>query len=163
MKISPLSMVRSPSYTSSYFYFLNVEIAKELIGAELYDEIARTSIALYNEANAYALSRGLILADTKFEFGLVPSPSGKKLILIDEALTPDSSRYWSAASYEPGRPQASFDKQFLRDWLMKSAGFRKGLEAGPGGNGWTMSEEVVDGTRDRYAEAVRLLIGDGNV
>ena len=75
------------------------------------------------EGAAYALERGLILADTKFEFGLLPSPnapSGKQLVLIDELLTPDSSRYWAADAYEKGKPQASFDKQYLRDWLIGS-------------------------------------------
>lgn len=142
--------------------YFDARAARTLIGAELYDEIERTALALYKDAHTYALTRGLILADTKFEFGLVPSstaPARKKLVLIDEALTPDSSRYWSAAAYAPGGPQASFDKQFLRDWLVHEAGFRKGLEGGPEGGaaGWHMSEEVVRGTRERYAEAVRML------
>ena len=83
------------------------------------------------------------------------------LILVDEALTPDSSRYWSAEAYKPGRAQASFDKQFLRDWL-KATGFRKGFESGPEGHegdGWAMTNEVVQGTRDRYEEVVKLLLG----
>jgi phosphoribosylaminoimidazole-succinocarboxamide synthase len=103
---------------------------------------------LYTTAAEYAATRGLIIADTKFEFGLVDG----EVILIDEALTPDSSRYWPQDGYAPGRSQPSFDKQYLRDWLT-SQGFRKGLEAGPDGQGWEMSEEVVQGTRERYLSA----------
>ena len=103
---------------------------------------------LYTAAAEHAAKRGLIIADTKFEFGLVDG----ELILIDEALTPDSSRYWPQEGYASGRSQPSFDKQYLRDWLT-SQGFRKGLEDGPDGQGWTMSEEVVQGTRERYLSA----------
>jgi phosphoribosylaminoimidazole-succinocarboxamide synthase len=97
------------------------------------------------EAAAYALERGLILADTKFEFGLLDSPNGKQLILIDEALTPDSSRYWAADVYTEGKPQPSFDKQYLRDWLI-SSGVR-------GKDGVTLPVEVVAETRKKYEEA----------
>lgn len=99
------------------------------------------------QAAAYALERGLILADTKFEFGLLESPNGdgKQLILIDEALTPDSSRYWAADVYVEGKPQPSFDKQYLRDWLI-SSGVR-------GKDGVTLPEEVVAETRRKYEEA----------
>jgi phosphoribosylaminoimidazole-succinocarboxamide synthase len=85
-----------------------------------------------------------------------------ELILIDEALTPDSSRYWPLQGYAPGGPQPSFDKQYLRDWLV-SAGFRKGLEGGPEGKegeGWMIDEEVVKGTRKRYVEARDMLLKD---
>ncbi|CAL1715260.1 unnamed protein product [Somion occarium] len=136
--------------------------AASLIGQELYDQISAKAIQLYKEAADYALSRGVILADTKFEFGLVATPNGDELILIDELLTPDSSRYWPASSYAPGGPQPSFDKQYLRDWLV-SSGFRKGLESGPEGHegqGWIMTEEVVEGTRKRYDEALTLLTGE---
>lgn len=114
---------------------------------------------LYTAAADYAYSRGVILADTKFEFGLVPTGSSKTLILIDELLTPDSSRYWPLSKYTPGGAQPSFDKQYLRDWLV-STGFKKGLESGPEGEegqGWIIEESVVNGTRDRYKEAVDLL------
>jgi len=119
---------------------------------------------LYKRAAEHALSKGVILADTKFEFGLVTISTaslGQSLILIDEVLTPDSSRYWPAASYVPGRAQPSFDKQFLRDWLV-GEGFRKGLEDGPEGSakgtGWTIAEEAVRGTASRYEEAMNLLV-----
>ena len=121
---------------------------------------------MYEEAANYAQTRGVILADTKFEFGLVSRSSNgleeeeKELILIDELLTPDSSRYWPLEEYAPGKgQQPSFDKQYVRDWLVK-AGFRKGLESGPvgkEGQGWFIDEEVVKGTQERYAEAVDLL------
>ena len=160
--------------------WLRTTSARTVVGNDVYEHVSRTAVALYKEATTYATSRGLILADTKFEFGLLPSPStefstsaspsptlivdgvGHKLILIDEALTPDSSRYWSLDGYNPGTPQASFDKQYLRDWLVSSAGFRKGLESGPAdrpGEGWVMSPEVVEGTRERYETAVKLLTG----
>ncbi|KAF9820828.1 hypothetical protein IEO21_01055 [Rhodonia placenta] len=138
--------------------------AAKLVGQKLYDKIAAAAIQLYREAAEYALTRDLILADTKFEFGLVPSPTGEdQLILIDELLTPDSSRYWPAAGYQPGGPQPSFDKQYLRDWLTQT-GFRKGLESGPAGRegeGWTMTQDVVEGTRQRYVEALTMLTGQG--
>ncbi|KAF8647211.1 hypothetical protein AX16_006849 [Volvariella volvacea WC 439] len=138
------------------------EQAAKIVGQELYDQISKAALELYKTAADYAYTRGVILADTKFEFGLVPSPddpSKQTLILIDELLTPDSSRYWPLASYEPGKSQPSFDKQYLRDWLV-ATGFRKGLESGPEGKegeGWVIEESVVQGTRERYAEAVRLL------
>ncbi|KLO08046.1 SAICAR synthetase [Schizopora paradoxa] len=156
---------------------ISPERAQTIVGAEVYEHVSRTALALYKEASAYALTRGLILADTKFEFGLLPiepdapnsssSPSPiitldskpHKLILIDEALTPDSSRYWSASAYAPGKSQASYDKQYLRDWLL-SEGFRKGLESGregEEGKGWSMTDAVVAGTRERYETAVRVL------
>lgn len=140
----------------------NTHPAAKLVGQDLYDRISFTALKLYTTAAEYAQSRGVILADTKFEFGLVPSPSDpskKTLILIDELLTPDSSRYWPESSYAPGGPQPSFDKQYVRDWLI-STGFHKGLESGPEGHegkGWLIEESVVNGTRQRYAEAVRLL------
>jgi phosphoribosylaminoimidazole-succinocarboxamide synthase len=134
--------------------------AKEQIGETLYNQISSTALALFKEASSYALSRGLILADTKFEFGLVSStdPSALKqhLILIDEVLTPDSSRYWPSDRYEAGKPQPSFDKQFLRDW-MKGVGFKKGLEGGKDGEGWVMNEMVVMITTRKYEEAVQRL------
>ncbi|KAN0138216.1 phosphoribosylaminoimidazole-succinocarboxamide synthase [Lactarius tabidus] len=133
----------------------NISPTAALIGKELYDKISTAAVQLYTAAAEYAATRGLIVADTKFEFGLIEG----ELILIDEALTPDSSRYWPLEGYAPGRSQPSFDKQYLRDWLT-SQGFRKGLEDGPDGVGWTMSEEVVRGTRERYLSAKDLLLSD---
>lgn len=134
---------------------ISPERAATLIGQELYDKISAAAVRLYTAAAEHAATRGLIVADTKFEFGLVDG----ELILIDEALTPDSSRYWPLEGYAPGRNQPSFDKQYLRDWLT-SQGFVKGLEDGPDGEGWTMSEEVVRETRERYLSARDLLLSD---
>ncbi|KAK0487424.1 hypothetical protein IW261DRAFT_1558505 [Armillaria novae-zelandiae] len=148
--------IAEPLFTPS----TKAEQASTLIGESLYNQISQAAIKLYTEAAAYAHSKGIILADTKFEFGLVPGPSGEDtLILIDELLTPDSSRYWPLEGYKAGGPQPSFDKQYLRDWLV-GAGFRKGLEEGKvKGEGWTIEEGVVEGTRKRYTEVVDLLIG----
>lgn len=139
-------------------------LAASLIGQKLYDKVSSAAIQLYKEAADYALTKGVILADTKFEFGLVSTPTGDEVILIDELLTPDSSRYWPAASYTPGRSQPSFDKQYLRDWLV-SSGFKKGLEEGPEGHegeGWVMTDAVVTGTKSRYEEALNLLTTEVN-
>ncbi|KAH8818551.1 phosphoribosylaminoimidazole-succinocarboxamide synthase [Flagelloscypha sp. PMI_526] len=138
--------------------------ARTLVGDAVFNKIRDASLALYTTAAEYALAHEVILADTKFEFGLIPSspnPSEKQLILVDEVLTPDSSRYWPLAEYKEGQGQPSFDKQYLRDWL-KSSGFRKGLESGPEGRegeGWTIEKSVVEGTKKRYAEALALLTG----
>ncbi|KAJ7740495.1 phosphoribosylaminoimidazole-succinocarboxamide synthase [Mycena olivaceomarginata] len=121
--------------------------AAALIGDALYAQISTAALALYTAASEHAHARGLILADTKFEFGLVPA-SGE----TQELILP-------AAVYEAGRAQPSFDKQYLRDWLV-GAGFRKGLEAGPKGSvgkGWAIEESVVEGTRKRYEEVVAML------
>ncbi|KAF5389790.1 hypothetical protein D9757_003667 [Collybiopsis confluens] len=135
---------------------ISPEQASTLIGEDLYAKICQAALKLYSEAAAYAYSKYVILADTKFEFGLVPSPDGEALILVDELLTPDSSRYWPLEGYEAGKPQPSFDKQYLRDWMV-GAGFKKGLESGKEGQGWTIESSVVEGTRERYEEAVKLL------
>ncbi|KAG5637739.1 hypothetical protein H0H81_003377 [Sphagnurus paluster] len=140
---------------------ISPEQAALLVGQELYHQISEAALKLYKTAAEYARTRGVILADTKFEFGLVTSETEEKsLILIDELLTPDSSRYWPLSAYTPGGPQPSFDKQYVRDWLV-AQGFKKGLESGPEGHegeGWLIEESVVQGTRERYAEAVELLM-----
>ncbi len=119
------------------------------IGGELADALRDTSLRLYAAATAHAERHGLILADTKFEFGLIDD----RLVLIDEALTPDSSRYWEAATWEVGRTPHSFDKQFVRDWLV-------------GGSGWdrdspppALPDDVVEQTRQRYLTAFERLTG----
>jgi phosphoribosylaminoimidazole-succinocarboxamide synthase len=118
----------------------------ELVGAAQAHALEQTSLALYRAGAAHAASRGVILADTKFEFGLVDGA----LMLIDEALTPDSSRYWPANAYAPGGPQPSFDKQFLRDFLEQS-GWNK--EPPPP----ALPPAVLDGTAARYREALTRL------
>jgi phosphoribosylaminoimidazole-succinocarboxamide synthase len=121
--------------------------AAALCGEARFEAAREAALALYRFGAAHAERRGIILADTKFEFGIDPRGA---LVLGDEALTPDSSRFWPAAGYEPGRAQPSFDKQFVRDWCERS-GWNK--EA-PGPE---LSAEVVAGTRARYVEAFEAL------
>jgi phosphoribosylaminoimidazole-succinocarboxamide synthase len=123
------------------------DIAAELIGGELVDEAERVSIALYRFAADHARARGIIIADTKFELGL---DTDGRLVLGDEALTPDSSRFWPAADYHAGGPQPSFDKQYARDYC-ESLGWDK-TDPGP-----ELPQEVVAGTRARYVEAFERL------
>jgi len=124
--------------------------ARAFIGNDRYEELRRRSLDLYAAGAAYALERGVILADTKFEFGTVDG----KIILIDEVLTPDSSRYWPAADWAPGRPMPSFDKQPVRDWLEAQEGWDKKPPAPP------LPAAVVDDTRRRYVEVYRRLTGE---
>ncbi len=121
--------------------------AAELVGAERLREVERSSLELYRFASEYALERGIIIADTKFEFGV---DEEGKLVLADEAFTPDSSRFWPADQYEAGRPQSSFDKQFVRDYC-ESLGWDK-TYPGP-----ELPDDVVAGTRARYVDAFERL------
>lgn len=121
---------------------------KELVGEVLAEELERRSLTLYNYAKNYAQNRGIIIADTKFEFGLI----NNKLILIDELLTPDSSRFWDASQYTVGGPQPSFDKQPVRDWLIAS--------------GWNkeppvpeLPPDIIEQTSIRYRDAYQRLTG----
>jgi phosphoribosylaminoimidazole-succinocarboxamide synthase len=123
--------------------------ATALVGEERYDEVERLSLALYRTVSERAASLGIILADTKLEFGV---DDGGRLVLADEAFTPDSSRFWPADEYEPGGPQPSFDKQFVRDYC-ESLGWDK-TYPGP-----ELPGNVVDGTRARYVEAFERLTG----
>jgi phosphoribosylaminoimidazole-succinocarboxamide synthase len=122
------------------------EQAEEMVGKELAEKVRAVSLELYRRASAHAEPRGIIVADTKFEFGLL----NDELIWIDEALTPDSSRFWPAAHYSPGGPQASFDKQFVRDYLERM----RWPKTPPGPE---LPPEVVDATREKYREAYRIL------
>ncbi len=128
---------------------ISVAEAARLVGAERYAEVERVALALYAFASAHAETRGIILADTKIELGL---DSEGTLVLGDEALTPDSSRFWPAAEYAPGGPQPSYDKQYVRDYC-EALGWDK---AYPGPE---VPEDVVAGTRARYVEAFELLTG----
>jgi phosphoribosylaminoimidazole-succinocarboxamide synthase len=128
---------------------IDAETAVELVGAERFGEVERIALELYRFASAHARERGIIIADTKFEFGLDP---GGVLVLGDEALTPDSSRFWPMDGYRPGQAQPSFDKQFVRDYC-ESLGWDK-TDPGP-----ELPENVVAGTRERYIEAFALLTG----
>jgi phosphoribosylaminoimidazole-succinocarboxamide synthase len=123
------------------------EQAAELVGADRLAEVERVAIALYSAAADHALTRGIIIADTKFEFGI---DRGGDLVLGDEALTPDSSRFWPAEAYEPGRGQSSFDKQFVRDFC-EQTGWDK-TDPGP-----ELPEDVVMHTRSKYIEAFEQL------
>jgi phosphoribosylaminoimidazole-succinocarboxamide synthase len=115
----------------------------------LMEELRRVSIEIYAQATAHALERGIILADTKFEFG---RDAGAEIVLGDEVLTPDSSRFWPSDEYEPGRPQRSFDKQYVRDWLDQS-----GWDHSPPAP--ELPEDVVANTRAKYVEAYERISG----
>jgi phosphoribosylaminoimidazole-succinocarboxamide synthase len=121
---------------------------RDALGTELAGRVESTAIALYTRASEYAATRGFIIADTKFEFGLADG----QMILIDEVLTPDSSRYWDASKYEPGRPQEAFDKQFVRDYL-------ETLDWDKEPPGPALPGSVVGQTRQIYLEALRRLTG----
>jgi phosphoribosylaminoimidazole-succinocarboxamide synthase len=121
---------------------------EKLVGSTVAEHLRELSVALYTHGRQFAEARGLILADTKFEFGLYED----EVILIDELFTPDSSRYWPRTGYQPGRSQPSFDKQFVRDYTTSLAWNRQ--PPGPG-----LPQDIVEKTRQRYLEAYRLLIG----
>ncbi len=122
---------------------IDLDQAGELVGSDRLQEVERIALELYRFASEHALARGIIIADTKFEFGV---DGDGQLVLADEAFTPDSSRFWPAADYEPGRAQPSFDKQFVRDYC-ESLGWDK-TPPGP-----ELPDDVVAGTRARYIEA----------
>jgi phosphoribosylaminoimidazole-succinocarboxamide synthase len=146
---------------------IGFEAMVDLVGAPVAEQVRDVALRLYERGAAIAEKAGILLADTKFEFGLVSSESGTHafggaepqdqvaqgdLILIDEVLTPDSSRFWDAADYEPGRAQASFDKQFVRDWLETQPWGK--TYPGPG-----LPAEIVAGTRARYVAAFERITG----
>ncbi len=124
--------------------------AEQIVGQEVARQVASRALAVYGRARDIAARAGIIIADTKFEFGLKDG----ELILIDEVLTPDSSRFWPADEYEPGRSQRSFDKQYVRDYL-ESIGFNKKPPAPK------LPAEVIEGTRARYLQALERLTGSG--
>ena len=126
---------------------ISFERCAELVGEDVATQLRDASLKLYTAAAEYAQTRGIIIADTKFEFGFIDG----KLTLIDEALTPDSSRFWPADGYEPGKVQPSYDKQYVRDWLKAN---------------WDMTDEpphlpqdVIEGTSSRYQEAFQIITG----
>ena len=126
---------------------ISFERCCEIVGEDIATQIRDLSLKIYKAAAEYAATRGIIIADTKFEFGVIDG----KVTLIDECLTPDSSRFWPAASYEEGKIQPSYDKQFVRNWLKAN---------------WDMTgetphlpAEVIDGTSERYREAFRIITG----
>jgi phosphoribosylaminoimidazole-succinocarboxamide synthase len=145
----------TPATKAEEGHDLNVafDTMAESVGGELAARLRDLTLDLYRRGAAHAAERDLILADTKFEFGLTADPKdGGELLLIDEVMTPDSSRYWDVAQWHPGEEPVSFDKQYVRNWLDQS--------------GWdhqspppVLSDEVVRGTRDRYVEAFRRITG----
>ncbi len=127
---------------------ISFEQMVDLVGKETSESLREMSLAIFRKGSEYARSRGIIIADTKFEFGRIDG----KLTLIDEVLTPDSSRFWPADQYAPGRAQPSFDKQFVRDWLTES-GWDKNSPPPE------LPEEIVEKTRAKYVEAYEILTG----
>ena len=127
---------------------LSPDEMKKLVGEALAEEMREKTLAIYSYAREYAQARGIIIADTKMEFGM----DGNKLILIDELLTPDSSRFWDAGLYKVGQSQPSYDKQPVRDWLVES-GWDKEPPAP------TLPSEVIEATARRYREAYEKLAG----
>ncbi len=129
---------------------ISFERMVNIVGEDTATTLRDLTLELYTSAADYARDRGIIIADTKFEFGF---DGEGRIVWMDEALTPDSSRFWPADEYEPGRSPASYDKQYVRDWL-EASGWDKDPPAP------TLPEEVVDGTLSRYLEAYRLLTGE---
>jgi len=127
----------------------NISLARmeEIVGKDLAAQMAAISLALYRKASDYARGKGIIIADTKFELGML----GDELILVDEVLTPDSSRFWPMDQYEPGKSQPSFDKQFLRDYL-SSLGWNKQPPPPP------LPDEVISMTQAKYFEVEGMLV-----
>ena len=128
---------------------ISYEEMKKLIGEEDAEKLKKLSLEMYNKGAEYARKKGIIIADTKFEFGKI----GDKIIVIDEVLTPDSSRFWPADSYEPGKSQPSFDKQYVRDYL-SSTGWDKNS------NPPNLPNEIIEGTKNKYIEAYEKITGE---
>jgi phosphoribosylaminoimidazole-succinocarboxamide synthase len=129
---------------------ISLDRAKEIVGKDIGEELAARSIKIYNFANEFARERGIIIADTKFEFG---SDEQGVIYLADEVLTPDSSRFWPANSWKPGTTQLSYDKQFLRDWLTASGWDRSSPPP-------ELPDKIVEKTRERYLEAYLTITGE---
>ncbi len=144
----------TPSTKAETGHDENIPFAEveRVVGRDLARELRDRTLDLYRSASAYALERGIIIADTKFEFGL----DGGSLVVADEMLTPDSSRFWPASTYAPGRGQPSLDKQFVRDYL-ESIDWNKQPPVPH------LPEDVVSGIRDRYLEIFRILTGSALV
>jgi phosphoribosylaminoimidazole-succinocarboxamide synthase len=150
---TPAAKVQSGGHDENISY----EMAEKTIGATYADALRTLTLKIYEKATEHAASKGLIVADTKFEFGLITDESGnEQIVLADEVLTPDSSRYWPADSYNPGGSQPSFDKQYVRDYL-ESIHWNKQAPAP------ALPREVVVRTSEKYLEAYRLLTGRTNL
>jgi len=144
----------TPATKAEEGHDLNISFKEmqKLVGDKLAQKIKKVSLNLYQKASLYALSKGIIIADTKFEFGLDKS----ELILVDEVFTPDSSRFWPLASYSPGKPQLSLDKQFVRDYL-ETTNWDKKTSPPP------LPESIIDQTSKRYFEIFCLLTGKSDL
>lgn len=127
---------------------------EKIVGTELSDKIRKISLELYQKASLYAISKGIIIADTKFEFGL---DENEELMLVDELFTPDSSRFWPLATYSPGKSQPSLDKQYVRDYLLSTGWDRKTPPPPP------LPPEIIEQTSRRYLEIYRLLTGKNDL
>jgi phosphoribosylaminoimidazole-succinocarboxamide synthase len=150
---TPAAKIHSGGHDENISY----EMTEKTIGATHANALRTLTLKIYEKATEHAASKGLILADTKFEFGLITDESGnEQIVLTDEVLTPDSSRYWPADSYNPGGPQPSFDKQYVRDYL-ESIHWNKQAPAP------ALPREVVVRTSEKYLEAYRLLTGRTNL
>jgi phosphoribosylaminoimidazole-succinocarboxamide synthase len=139
---------------------INFDQMAAAIGGALAERLRRVSLEIYRAAAAYAAGRGVLLADTKFEFGFALAADGspsRELLLVDEVLTPDSSRFWPAEEWQPGREQPSFDKQFLREWLLRLVVQGAWNRSPPGPQ---IPAEIVNATRSRYQEALSRLWDD---
>jgi phosphoribosylaminoimidazole-succinocarboxamide synthase len=136
---------------------ISFQRACELVGTDLMTRLRDHSLAIYGMAHEHAARCGIILADTKFEFGIPVDGSSSEPILIDEVLTPDSSRFWRADQYEPGRDQSSFDKQYVRNYLETLVTSGKWDKTPPGPH---LPEEIIRNTLDKYLEAYRRLTGE---
>ncbi len=140
----------TPSTKADEGHDLNIseEETKQIVGEDVFDFLKEKSLAIYKKASEYAESKGVIIADTKFEFGKI----GDNIILMDEALTPDSSRFWPKNDYKPGRVQTSFDKQFVRDYL-------ETLDWDKTPPGPELPEDIILKTSEKYKEAYKILTG----
>ncbi|MBT7261428.1 MAG: phosphoribosylaminoimidazolesuccinocarboxamide synthase [Desulfobacula sp.] len=145
----PLFTPSSKAEVGDHDINISFEEAVKLVGGKTAEKLKKLSLEIYQTGAEYALSKGIIIADTKFEFGLLEG----EIILIDEILTPDSSRFWPLNDYEPGRGQNSFDKQFVRDWLTESGWNKK--SPGP-----KLPQEVIDRTSHTYKDIYTLLTGE---
>jgi phosphoribosylaminoimidazole-succinocarboxamide synthase len=131
---------------------ISMKEVRKLAGAGLANKIQKVSLELYQKASLYAVSKGIIIADTKFEFGL----DGEELVLIDEIFTPDSSRFWPLQTYEPGRPQPSLDKQFVRDYLGTTSWDKNSPPP-------VLPDEIIAKTSAKYREIYRLITGNDDL